>query len=344
MIRRRTALAVLACATLPACERAGQSLAFDAASQEPVTRTVPASGGTVSSAAGASVQLPAGAVPAGTAVTLTPTAAQGSSSGTAVSPFAFQIEPAGLALQSPAAVDLRVDRSAADAWLASVVVRTPEGVVENGGGTVDLNSGLLHGEISALGTVTAVVPDPAAVVRARPLGTTLSAVSPAPRGAATSPTRALRGSCGGPQNRCGGLAVEVSDRLLGLVDTAAVLFPRVGGQLVINGQAATGTLQVETPLRVRLGSATTAVTIPSRITATPTAETRVQEVDGRITLSNMRVLGESGNERGETRVTLTIEYEGARAWVRVQHSFQALVESGKRETVTVAARVPLDRQ
>lgn len=344
MTHRPIALAVLACAALSACERAGQSLPFDSASQEPVTRTVPAAGGTVSSAAGASVQLPAGAVPAGTAVTLTPTAAQPSASGTAASDNAFRIEPAGLALQSPAGMDLRVNRGVADAWLASVVVVTPDSVVENGGGTVDLNSGLLHGEISTLGTVTAVIPDPSAVVRARPLGSAIRALSPAPRHAATgSPTKVLRGNCGSPGKRCGGLVVEVSDGLLGLVDTAAVLFPRVTGALVINGQSASGTLHVETPLRVRLGSATTATSVRSRITATPTAQTLVQETDGRISLSNMRIVGESANERGETLAVLTIEYEGTRAWVRVQHSFEALVEGGGREMVTVAARVPLER-
>lgn len=343
MIHRHAALAVLACAVLAACERAGQTLPFDSTSREPVTRTVPASGGTVSSAAGASVQLPAGAVPAGTEVTLTPTATQPSVSGTAVSPYAFQIEPTGMALQSPAAVDLRVNRGVPNAWLASVVVRTPAGLVENGGGTVDLNSGLLHGRISALGTVTAVIPDPAAVVRARPLGSTLRALSPAPRAAAVASTKSLRGSCGSPENRCNDLVVEVSEGLLGLVDTAAVLFPQVSGQLVINGQAATGSLRVETPLRVRLDSATTATTVDSRIIATATPQTLVQESEGRITLSNMRITGESGNERGETTAVLTIEYVGTRAWVRVQHSFEALVEGGGRERVTVAAQVPLDR-
>ncbi|HEX6042680.1 hypothetical protein [Longimicrobium sp.] len=344
MTHRSIALAVLACASLAACERAGQSLPFDSASQEPVTRTVPASGGTVSSAAGASVELPAGAVPAGTAVTLTPTAAQPSASGTVVSPYAFQIEPAGLALQSPAAVDLRLNGGAADAWLASVVVSTPAGVVENGDASVDLNTGLLHGKISTLGTVSAVVPDPAAVLRARPLGSTLAAsATPAPRAAAVGATRALRGDCGRPGKRCSGLVVEVSERLLNLVDTAAVLYPQVAGQITINGQTASGSLVLVSPLRVRLGARTTATTIPSQITATATPQTLVWEADGRITLSNVRVVGRSGQEQGETMATLTVEYQGAQAWIRLQHQFEAVVETGNREMVTVAAQVPLDR-
>lgn len=345
MTRRPIALAALACALLAACERAGQSLPFDSGSTEPVTRAVPAEGGTVSSPAGASVQLPAGAVPAGTQVTLTPTAAPTPATGTAVSAYAFRLEPAGLVLQSPAAVDMRVDGRAANAWLASVVVATPGGVVEDGEASVDLNTGLLHGEISTLGTVSAVIPEPAAVIRAQRLGSLLRSVAPvAPAQALTGArTRALRGNCGGPGNRCTGIAVEVSEGLLGLVDTAAVLYPQVAGELNLNGQSAAGSLVLVAPLRVRLGTQTTSTTIRSHITATATPQTLVTETDGRITLTNVRVVGRSGREQGETLVTLTIEYAGAQAWIRLEHQFEALVESGRRETVTVAARVPLVR-
>lgn len=345
MTRRFVALAAMAGATLAACDRADQSLPFDSGSVEPVTRTIPASGGTVSSAAGASVQLPAGAVPAGTAVTLTPSAAQAPAGGTAAGAYAFQLQPTGLALAAPAAVDLRVDAAARDAWLASVVVATPAGVVEDGTGSVDLNGGLLRGEIGTLGTVSAVIPEAAAIVRAQPLGSAIRSASAAPAAATLTgtPTRAIRGDCGTPGRRCEGLAVEVGARLLALVDTAAVIYPRISGEIKINGTSASGALVAVTPLRVRLGARTTATTVHSRITATATPQTVVTETDGRITLTNVRVRGESGREQGETLATLTIQYQGAQAWIRLEHDFEMTVEGGVREPVTVAAQVPLTR-
>ena len=344
MPTRRIALAVLAGASLAACDRAGQQMPFDSANTDPVTRTVPAQGATVSSAAGASVQLPAGAVPAGTEVTLTPTAASALSSGTAASAYAFTLQPAGMALASPAAVNLRVDGARADAWLASVVVSTPAGVAEDGGASVDLNAGLVRGEIATLGTVQAVIPEAGAVLRARPLGTSLRSVAPVagPRAAITA-TRALRGDCGGPGKRCAGLDVEVSQNLLGMVDTAAVVYPRLSGQITVQGATASGALVLVAPLRVRLAAGSTAITVPSRITATATPQTVVVEAEGRTTLTNVRVVGESGRERGETLATLTVEHAGAQAWIRLEHQFQATITAGRRELVTVAARVPLVR-
>jgi hypothetical protein len=344
MITRRIALAVLAGASLSACDRAGQALPFDSASTDPVTRTVPAEGATVSTAAGASVQLPAGAVPAGTEVTLTPTAAAASPSGAAASAYAFTLQPAGLNLASAAAVDLRLAGGRADAWLASVVVSTPAGMAEDGGASVDLNAGLVHGQIATLGTVSAVIPEAGAVLRARPLGTAIRSVAPAaqPR-AVITPTRALRGDCGAPGKRCAGLDVEVSANLLGLVDTAAVVFPRLSGQINVQGATASGSLTLVAPLRVRLSAGSTAITLPSRITATPTAQTVVVEAEGRTTLTNVRVVGESGHERGETLATLTVEHAGAQAWIRLEHHFEATITQGRREAVTVAARVPLVR-
>jgi hypothetical protein len=344
MFTRRTALAVLAGASLAACDRAGQQLPFDSASTDPVTRTVPAQGATVSTAAGASVQLPAGAVPAGTEVTLTPTAAGASASGTAASAYAFNLQPAGLALASAATVDLRMSGGRADAWLASVVVATPGGAAEDGDATVDLNNGLVRGRIATLGTVQAVIPEAGAVLRARPLGTALRSVAPVTRAqAAITPTRALRGDCGGPGRRCAGLDVEVSQNLLGMVDTAAVVFPRLSGQITVQGASASGSLVLVAPLRVRLSAGSTAVTVPSRITATATPQTVVLEAEGRTTLTNVRVVGESAGERGETLATLTVEHAGAQAWIRLEHQFDATIDSGARERVTVAARVPLVR-
>jgi len=339
---RSFTLAALACAALAACDR-GQQLPFEQ-TDDPVTRTVGDNGATVSTPAGASVQLPAGAVASGTQVSLTPTVAPASTaSGTAASVNAFVLQPAGLSLAKAADVDLTVNR-AENAWLASVVVQTPNGLVESGDAGVDLATGVLRGQIAALGTVQAVIPEAGAVLRAQPLGTAAAARFPAPSYATvTAPTRSLKGDCGAPGKRCAGLSVEVSSNLLALVDTAAVVYPQLSGEMAISGASATGSLVMLAPVRVRLASRANAATIPVRITAAATAQTVVTETAGRVTLSNVRVTGESGSTRSETLYTLTVDYSGAQAYIRLNHQFETTVANGQREPVTVSAQIPLVR-
>jgi len=336
------ALAALACGALAACDRA-QQLPFDHAT-DPVTRTVTDAGATLSSPAGASVSLPAGAVAGGTQVTLTPGVAPASTaSGTAASTSAFKLEPAGLSLAKPADVDLSIHR-ADNAWLASVVVQTPSGPVESGDAGVDLATGLLRGQLGALGTVQATIPEAAAILRANPMGTAIAkARLAAPPAAALTATRTLRGDCGAPGRRCAGLTVEVSPNLLALVDTAAIVFPRIGGALTLTGTTASGALVMEAPVRVRLASKANAATVPVRITAQATPSTVVTETAGHITLTNVRVIGESGATHAETLYTLSIDYAGAQAFIRLTHAFETTVANGKKEPVTVVAQLPLLR-
>lgn len=337
------ALAALACTALSACDK-GQQLPFEQ-NGEPVVRTVGESGGTVSTPAGASVQLPVGAVASGTQVSLTPTVAPAATaSGTAASANAFVLAPAGLALAKAADVDLTVNR-AENAWLASVVVQTPTGLVETGDAGIDLATGVLRGQIASLGTVQAVIPEAGAILRAKPLGTSAVRLPAAPQNAAaTAATRSLKGDCGAPGKRCGGLSVEVSSNLLTLVDTAAIVYPRLSGEITINGATATGSLVMTAPVRVRLQSRANAATIPVRITAAATPQTVVTETAGRVTLSNVRVTGESASTRSETMYTLNVDYSGAQAYIRLSHQFETTVANGKREPVTVAAQIPLARQ
>jgi len=336
------ALAAFTCATLAACDKA-QQLPFEQTG-DPVVRTVGEAGGTVSTPAGASVQLPAGAVAGGTQVSLTPTVAPATTaSGTAASANAFVLAPAGLALAKAAGVDLNVNR-AENAWLASVVVQTPAGVVESGDAGVDVATGVLRGQIAALGTVQAVIPEAGAILRARPLGTAAARIPANPSAAAaTAPTRTLRGDCGAPGRRCAGLSVEVSPNLLALVDTAAIVYPQISGQMTITATTAQGSLSMLAPVRVRLASRANAATIPVRITATATAQTVVAETAGRITLTNVKVAGESAATRSETLYTLTVDYTGAQAYIRLTHQFETTVANGQREPVTVAAQIPLAR-
>jgi hypothetical protein len=344
---RTLAAALAGCAALGACDQASQTLPFDNNADQPVTRTVPAEGGTVSSGAGASVQIPAGALPSGATITLTPIPASASESGGAAASYAFKLTPDGLSLAKPASVDLAVDRSSPNAWLASVVVTSASGVAEVGTGSVDLTSGIAHGDISALGTVTATIPEPGAVLRAGILSSATANLSPAPRpdaaAAVLTPTKALRGDCGAARARCSTLTVEVSQNLRDLVDTLAVVYPRVSGELRITGTTAAGQLSLDAPLRARVGGGKNAVAVPGRITAIATPQTVVTEAAGRITLTNVTVRGESGQHVGETSTTLTVEYSGEQAFIRMRQSFDAVLGQDRHEPVTVAARIPLHR-
>jgi hypothetical protein len=344
---RTLAAALAGCASLAACEQASQKLPFDSDTDQPIVRQVPAEGGTVSSSAGASVQIPAGALPSGATITLTPVASSASESGGAAAAYAFRLSPDGLSLAKPAGVDLSVDRTSPSAWLASVVVTNAAGVTEVGTGSVDLSSGIAHGDISSLGTVTATIPEPGAVLRAGILSSATASLSPAPRAdvaaAVSTPTRSLRGDCGAARNRCGTLTVEVSPNLRDLVDTLAVVYPRVAGEIRITGATAAGQLSLDAPLRVRVGGGKNAVAVPGRITAIPTAATVVTETAGRITLTNVTVRGESGQHVGETTTTLVVEYQGEQAFIRMRQSFDAVLGQDRREPVTVAARIPLHR-
>ena len=336
---------LMAGATLLAgCGQTDQQLPFGA-DDRAVTRPVTTTGATISSSAGASVQIPAGALASGTSVTLTPAPAPAQTqSGASAGTHVFHLEPAGATLAKAAATDLGIQKNNRDAWLASIVVSTPAGVIENGEASVDLASGIARGEIGTLGTLSAVIPERGAVIRARPLSQIPA--SPAQDNAAgrvANPTRALRVQCGEARNRCNDLMVGVSNNLLSTVDTAAVVFPQLRGEIRIEGARASGAITLVTPLRARLGSKTSAVTIPSEITAEATSATVVTETQGQVTFSNLRVRGKSGKETGETTVTLTVGYTGNRASIRLEHSLDATLTAGKRETVTVAGQIPLQR-
>ena len=104
----RVLVAAAALVVAAGCEQESQRLPFSVAPEAPVTRSIPAGGGTLSTAAGASVQFPAGAVAGGTTVSLASgaPAAGTQRSGTPVSP-GFRLEPEGLSLSQRTPVELR---------------------------------------------------------------------------------------------------------------------------------------------------------------------------------------------------------------------------------------------
>lgn len=316
-MKRAIPLMLSLCGVAAACEQAEQALPFEAVGAA-VTRTVTPEGATVSTPQGASVQFPSGAFSAATEVTLTPVAPSAApSAGTLAGAAAFRLAPEETALGEEAAVALQLgggvprDR----AWLASVLHATPAGTREIGTAGVDLSAGVVRVGIRALGTLTAVIPEPAAVVRAEPLA------SEAPAGAGVPHplplTRSLRADCGAPGKRCA-IRVQASQGLLDAADSLAVVFPRQSGEIRIQGTTASGSLTLGASLRAKAGM--TAAGAEVTVTAEATPETRVTETDREVVLSNVRVTGTGAGMQESTLVTLRVRYSGASASVVVERS------------------------
>jgi hypothetical protein len=340
---RPLALLLLAGGTLAACEQTEQTLPFDTAGGT-VSR-VATGATTLSTAAGAAFHLPADALAPGTRVTLaTVTAPASLPSGTPLGGVAFEITGEGAALQSPLRAELRVPRNTPGAWLASVAVGTPTGTLELADAGIDLATGTLRARIPAFGTVIPLIPAPDAVVGVRRLSARAAGTAYSVAGAAAVavPTRSVRGTCGVPETRCAGLEVRASEDLFEYADSASVLFSTVGGELRFDGIRAAGALEITTPLRLLLQSGATVVTVPVRITATPTTATVVTETAGRISLTRVRATVHTAERSGEEILDLVIHYEGMRAWLTIERSIDTkLAGEGVRSTLSVT--VPLVR-
>ncbi|HEX7240706.1 MAG TPA: hypothetical protein VF263_10590 [Longimicrobiaceae bacterium] len=344
--------ALAVCAVLGACAQADQQLPFESAGQA-VTRTVPAAGGTVSTAAGASVQFPSGALGAATSVTVTPVEnpAAARPSGSPVGGAAFQLSPAGTQLAHPAVAELKFDRAQAGsrAWLASVVNVTPSGVRELGDTRVDLSTGVARVGVSTLGTLAVVVPDPSAVFQVRRASARPSAsLVPAPSLAASAAveTDSVVTRCGDPSNRCTTLTVEASDNLVDRVENAAAVYPRIQGVLRVAGATATGRVEMSAAVRAQLGSGQTAENVTVVGLVEPTASTVVTETATAVVLSHVRFRISGTSETGVGRVqetvgTLTIPFSAASGSVTITREFEMRNAAGQLEPAWVRLVFPV---
>jgi hypothetical protein len=315
MNRRHLSL-VAASLALAACDQQEQQLPFDLAGAE-VTQTVSASGATVSTPQGASVTFPSGAVASATTVILTPVAQPTSTpSGTPAGTASFRLAPEGTELQKPAEVVLKLGAAApaADAWLASVLHTTPAGTREIGAVDVDQTSGFVRTSITTLGTLTAVIPEPAAVIRATPLA---AAAQPSASGASATTTRTLRGSCGEPGNRCP-IGVQASSSLLEITDGVAVVFPAIRGAIHVQGATATGEITLSGTLKVKTGRVGDGEDVS--ITAQATPATVATQTASEVVLTNVRVLASGAGMKESVLTTLRVQYSGSRAEVRIERS------------------------
>lgn len=347
-MRQRGLAPLFLVVALAACEQTAQELPFSV--DEQVTeKTVAAGGGTISTAAGASVQFPAGSVGEATAVTLTPVAAPASvqQSGTSAS-GGFQLEPAGKVLEQAASVELRFDASAdaSNAWLASVVNVLPGSVQEIGNTRVDLSTGVVGSKISQLGTVSVVIPGPGAVFHVQRTGTAAGLfASRAAFALAASGTDSVAVHCGGPENRCTGLTVEASQNLLDKVEDAAVVYPHIDGALRVNGSTVGGSLSLSASFRAVLQSGQTAENLALNAVIAPTAATRVVETSTAITFTHMshRVTGSSdvGSLDEEEVMSLVIPKSADAGSVAISRSFDFEDEDGSVEEAELTVTFPV---
>lgn len=328
------------------CEQESQPLPFSTSTEAEVTRSIPATGATLSTAAGASVQFPAGAVDAGTVVSLQAgvPAGEAQRSGTPVS-TGYRLEPAGMTLARPAPVELRIQAARRDSlWLASVVNVSAGGVREHGGTRVDLATGVVRSRIGKLGTLTVVVPEAAAIVPIR-WGARMSA-APVRASLAAAGTDSVAADCGGPGSRCEGLSLEVSENLMNQVENAALVYPYVSGGLRIEGARASGSLHLSTSLRAQLRSGTAAEAVEVNAAVGPTEWTRVTETATQIVFSFMRFMvtgaAESDSAAQEQVADLVISKSGATSPVQITRIFWIDIGNGLEMadvTVTFPVRI-----
>lgn len=335
-------IAVLALAgALAACEQTEQTLPTGA-TQDPVTRTITSTGGTVSSAAGAAVSFPAGALAGSHEVTITPVAAPASHpSGTPAAASAFEVTPAGARLAEPATVELKLSSTSDRAWLASVANRLPDGTIQEiGDANVDLGTGIVRAQISRLGTLVAVLPEPSAVITASPLRSASMTSAPASTAAptATASDGTLRMACGGgPGARCSGVELQVSENLLGSkIGKAALLYPSVGGELVLSGGAVSGTMTVSTA--IRLGVAGQGIAADLSLSVEGVSASSYTRTAGSVTLRDVRiVVTQDGDVLSDGLETITIPLSASGATMNVTGAFDF---SGTEARVRVAFPVP----
>lgn len=326
---------VLACVALAACEQTEQTLPFGSGDSK-TTRQITDQGGVISSGQGASVEFPAGSLGAATGVTLTAKSQPAQmASGTPVGTASFQLAPEGTVLAKPAAVTLKLASAGADAWLAGLVNSTPAGTQEIGAADVDLSAGLVRSEIGALGTLTVVVPERDAVVRAESFAALASGAAGTAAGAL--PTRKLEGRCGAAGDRCR-IRVGVSESLRRSVEDAAVVYPRMSGAITLSGGRASGRIELTGALKSRVGQVGDAEAVRVVLEAVPA--TVVTELPGEVVLQGVRVTGEGAGMAGAVTATVRVRHDGASA-ARVEVTRDDVRVNNQSHTVRVT--LPLIR-
>lgn len=303
----------------------------------PITRTVPAGGGIVSTTAGASIHFPAGAFSGDQTVSLTTQSVPAAlaRSGRVISEHAFLVEPAGVRLGAPARAQLRFDAPTGDStWLAALVAVGPSGVTEYAATRVDATAGIASAQISDLGTLALVIPTADAIfslsgAQAEPPSNTPSAATAQRLLQADS----IRIRCGTPADRCDGLAIRASGNLLERVDRAAIVLPVLDGALRLENGEIRGSVSVKAAFRARLADGRLAENV------------RIDEsFQFRVALPPVGSYpGFSRSAAGAAEGTASIHFpENGNPVATVRHQIQLPGESGTTETASIAISFPFE--
>lgn len=152
-------------ALVAGCEQVDQAHPLDVMAGQPVSRSIGPEGGVVSIPPGFSIEFPAGAFPQSVFVPVTPRVASSpfpDDAGAVVPGTAFDIGPAGVALNLPALVFIRVPEALLDLDMSEdlrlvLALEHTDGSVSLWPGSYNATNGLLSAEIDQIGPVAAVV-------------------------------------------------------------------------------------------------------------------------------------------------------------------------------------------
>ncbi|HEX7050513.1 MAG TPA: hypothetical protein VF188_09955 [Longimicrobiales bacterium] len=267
------------CAALlaAACSQDEQGTPFALDPADPVSRTIDESGGTVSTPAGLSLDIPAGALGEAVEVMVTPLSGAevgATIEGDVVPGTVFGLAPEGQRLEEPAGIGLSFEPSdfTDDELLALAVVDVVDGVPSyRDVGTLDLNAGILRADLRRLGTVgVRVAPmlavqsgDPRDVASGGPLFLTAPAAVQALRPWAEDRVT-YTVSCGPDTSSCvgpdGPVRAYVSPNLVErFAGRLGAIGASIEASLSFDGASSTveGQIRVDGVLRVRAGLSVT---------------------------------------------------------------------------------------
>lgn len=338
-VKKQKFVPALLLLALAGCEQENQALPFDV--EAVVSKTIPTSGGNVSTPAGAAVIFPASSLPSSTSVSVATTDAPSATRQIgAPASTSFKVEPAGTVLNTPATAELKFTPStdAGRAWLATVVTEVNGTATPNANTRVDLSTQVVSSKVRKLGTYTTVIPPAGSIFSVQGVS---ASIAPAPTDLLPN-FAVVSAQCGAGATPCTGLNVEVTQNVLDQVDDAAVIYPSMSGSLAASSLPITGQIQAEATLRVKLKNGTTAESIGLVATLEPTSASRlISTSDGYIITAVRHTITGSAGELGSGSADEVRDLVISGSSIVIDRTFQIRVRGGALEDARVTVYFPV---
>lgn len=345
-------------ALLASCTQESQSLPFETDPEHTTERSIGPGGGRISHPLGISLEFPPGALERAAKITISIEANlgefPGSPEGTLIPGTFFLISPAALDVNQPVAMDVAVladSIASTDLSRLGIATENIDEPITTAGISFDLTSEIMHGQLSALGAMAAIVADNALRVVAQtppilgggsfaPVGVSVPSGSAALTRAAASSAFEIR--CGHPADvsscfESGAMGLWASDEIRDrLSSEMVVLNPAATGTLdftdFVNGlpTRATGSLSIQGTLRVQLGRAITSFEVDDVfVTNGPGGTSAITVNDRSFTLHNTSV--------GQRTIGFEIRTSGAgqELLLRAERSLEFDNDDGTKTTATL---------